>query len=694
MALYDLMFRVMKKQKKIVCIMFLFIIMFTPFFNTNASLWSITQTQISNGKATEDGKISSGYWILTFSIDSLDYTYGGTGTVTFPAGMKATKFNNKPVFTKNNIEISFSPEQGYFIRDITSQKQVTVVPSAYGGQVKTALLGPVDLKPEPTISASKLTSSHYEWASSSWDTHTPFTVSINLNSTSLYSNTIDTMGAKTGDVSIPTNAGNVIIHNLGQLGSAYSPPVASDNIIFSNKYVYTGISDFLSHVSYDQGLTFTQGKQTGFLWDNGGDWIQYSQSNPDLFSFYWYGGARWNSQAGLTLANTPAPFDWYHNDYVFSGCFGWCPIDLVTEEHDSNIASQHKTVAGWSIPEAYSYNTPIKPITPALFPEDKTESNMKYMSVTEFIESKGMTNQAETFLRGTSFDAWILDTENNKIKVPVNGPAYAKSVVQVYIPLELADTWIYEPPKPSNIKIVSSGWYGANTIGTNQPQFYCDVRQEGDETGQGLIIAETTNTKLQILSPQQTVTLAKGQTQRLWFTCVNLGGKTDSIGTILIKSQTLFGGIIMDTKKDALSFTLLKTNEPSMGKVTLSIRDAVTKQPIQGISITCNYGSSGQSKTTTSSNGLATFSIGSASSVTIVFEGGYGVVGTESKRFKPQTTIHQVGGSSLINLELIPEDAVTPFPIEYLIIGIVICVLAICLTIIVIYRMRMMRMVN
>ena len=653
----------MNKIGLILCMLIL-LPTFYGFVPVGASIISIDQVNVEDGSVSSEGKVSNGYWVLTFSVDSNELVSGEKSVITFPTGLKDVLFGGRQLTTKKTIEISLTAKQGLLVRDIV-KKNVLVVPQTYGGQLDEGDVdgSAIELTPRLDISAPALTASYYTWGSSSWNTHTPFGISIKQGGEQIYTGQIDTMGSEKGDFTVRTNVGNIIIHNLGQLASAYSSPEASDNIIFNRDYVYTGTSNFMSRVAYDTGLTFKDGYQIrkptvisalyivpySFA-NNGGEAIKYTTDQSDAYSQYWYGSTRWDSDAVSGLTNTPAPYTSYTSTQVIADGISW---KLTGSKPGWSTGATSQTVTG----------VPVSPISPVIFPSDKTGANMEYKSLIEYIESKGMVNQADSFLSGRYFGEWFIN--NDEINIPITGSAYASSVVQIFIPYELADTWAYAPASPSKIAITGSGW-GSDTstavIGEGvKTNFFCDVEQTGDETGEAIIIASSDNSKFRILSPEMKISLAKGETDRVWFKGENLGDSSSSNGNISFKSQSTFGGTVFDSETDALSYVLLQKIQPMINIFDVLVRDSNTTEPVSGIQLSCFYGEKGQQSTVTPKNGVVTFNVGSALVTNIVFKGGEGILGGKTVKFEPQIITFNVNKPLLvIDLVAIPEVVIPP----------------------------------
>jgi len=450
------------------------------------------QLRLEGGSEANNGKWIGGYWVFTLAIDQIDTM---EGYITIPVNTTIEVDQYTKIQTNKAITLTFKPEKAYYKRNIklADIDDRLVLPKYYGGKLGKILH---DTHINYEASVDSFFSPHKVFAESGWQKYTTWTCKVLVDGNIQGSKTMNTEdGQRT--LTVETNKGNILVKHLGTLEGQYTEPdIDSRLCIFDKNHIY---NDALQFIRYDYGAYMTSDfSKESFALIEG----------SDAFSIYWVGNARWRE------SKLPAPYE--RSDMGF--------IQIVSPEK------------GWKAEDTLGFfiRNPIRPTMKDL---------IDYLNL-------NAENVASTWLN--SYEDWTL--EDNAIIVNLPYGAYSGTpLVTVYVPSELADTWVYHVPL-SNAKIENVEWWTDNEIRTTK-QCIVTLRQYANVTSSSIIKAFT-NQEQAIIEPKEaTVTLASNEVKQLTFTITNLGVESDTEGIITFAIERTFDGVETDRNSD-LSFTL------------------------------------------------------------------------------------------------------------------------------------------
>lgn len=603
------------------------------------TLVSITRVDLQGG-SEQDKKWVQGYWVISFTLDQYE-EYMGYLEVPLSKNTTATTPDGKTVYTNANVQIKLKPEKAYFTRPVRKVHEMVTPTTYYCWWSKLA--------PDPCYStdtkAAPLYADYYVWAGDP-EIHTVWTAEVYVEGSLVGTAEIDTkQGATT--VTIHTNKGDVIIKNLGYLQGRYIP-TWQDVIAFSRKYVYR-YSPTYQYIPYDLGAIMQEHGSTGKLWI-------ITEGSTQAYSLYWYGPTRWHNVPTLEVQNTPA---------------GWTPDDLISYY----IPIDTTKYGGW-LNKDDSWNNIREPVTPVVFPEDEDEHHRPYMSLIEYIEYKGSQNIAETLFPNA--ESWTLDTQNMQVIVNIPWNAYYIPMGAAYVPSELADTWVYYPPK-SNVKITAVGWDTGESVRqiSGTARCWVDIVQQADVESSAKITAQASTPKALVSPAETTVTLKPGESRRLYFDVQNLGVDVDTDGYVTFVAYETWTNT--ETSRNSnLQFKLLKYSEEKT-ILDILVIDKEKQSPVGGITVFVYY--EGQTKSGISStSGTCTFDLGT-------FRGVVTLTTTATDLYKSATITRMVSGRTSITIEL-EKQTPPPPPIPDWLIYVAITVIIAVAIIVVAYLLR------
>jgi len=576
-----------EKTKRLVAIGFAIVIL-SGVYSTKSGWWpfmsiiSLDDIEIDPaGGYVSDGKLRGAYWVIVFAVDSVEQL---TGTVTLPAGTEA-EFDGDTIYTGKEVVVQFDPQKAYFTRSMQSST-VQVVPETHATTV--GLFATV--WPDEDVSRPPLYAEYWSWSEDKWNAHSVFGVTVSSDGTEIGSRVFDTEGVAQ-DLDIDTNDGSIKVRYLGGLTGGWSAPTLDDLVLISENYIYDASA--VPVMTYDEGAIYDDwkaGPRTK---------VQRASGHNDPFSTYWYGDYRWT--------DTPA--------VVEETGIGFASLTPAGVREDAgnpsvlflNIAS---SLPGWTAPGSGRRN----PVSPTLFP-DVTVSGM---SVTQYVESRGLDNMGrrgaidDRVFRGYGEDSWMFDYAKSEMQVTLPYTAYQVPVVQVLIPVEMADTWVYQPAS-ADVEIIDGGWMGESEITTSRV-CWVQVKQQSSIRSTAKLSVSSTSPLAQASPNFESLTMDPGETRTVYFTVTNKGVSTDVAGVLTFDAVDSWSG--STTSTFTLGYTLLKHEEAPSGDqevddtmVTVYVYDFEFDEPVG------NYEISGESTTRhlggrTDDAGAVTFNFG------------------------------------------------------------------------------------
>jgi len=604
------------------------------------TLVSISKVELQGGRE-QDKKWVGGYWVISFTLDQYE-EYKGYLEIPLKENTTATTLDGKKVYTKENVLIRIRPEKAYFTRPIRKVSTL-VVPKAYHCWSNKLLYDyQYDLS---RPSSDAVMSNHYEWAGDA-EVHTVWTAEIYVEGTLAGTAKIDTkQGATT--VTVKTAKGEVYVKNLGYLQSRYLP-TWQDIIAFSRKYVYRH-ADAWQYIPYDLGARYWNSPHT--------DRIHYIiEGSTEAYSVYWFGYCRWKNVEDPQVINTPSV--WFWN--------GWWDEMINADNY-----------GGWINQDEFWVERRA-PVTPVIFPEDEDAYHKPYMCLIEYLEHKGCINIAETMFPNA--ESWELDTTNMQVVVNLPWSAYYIPMGVVYVPTELADTWVYYPPK-ADVKITAVGWDTGEAMRQISGTAICwiDIVQRAEVESSAKIVAQPSTPKALVSPAETTVTLKPGETRRLYFDVQNLGVDTDTEGYVTFIAYETWTNT-ETSRNNNLKFKLLKAAEETTILDVLVI-DKEKQTPVGGITVFAYY--EGQTKSgITSTSGLVNFNLGT-------YRGVVTLTTTATETYKSATVTRMVSGRTSVTIELEKQTPPPPIPdwLIYVAIAVIVAI-AITVTVLILRRRR------
>lgn len=624
-----------------------------------SSVFSISEIVLdpTNGIVGVDSRLEGAYWVVNMVVDQAEAIYGN---VTIPVGTTGT-FEGQEITTNKRVEFKIKPNKAYFIRSIRHDP-IMVTPETY----KTILYYPIKtIDYREDVSVSGLTADVYIWDDAVWKTISVFSVEVYVDNELLDSKTMNTNVGREPFI-IDTVEGEISITSLGSLAGSWSEPhVESDIMIFNEDYIY----------DYDLAERYT-------IYDNGGllrNWkageinkVQVLESHLSPFSVYWYGEMRWAD----ILDHIP---DVRRTPVATQLRSGGLYLNVVPESE----------YGGWTKEEVWNAEK-MSPVEPVIFPNQKTTymNNMKEYgySLTEYIEGRGIKNigrkgsDVDEIFKG--YDSWKIVGETIFVYAPFT--AYQLPIIQILVPVELADTWVYQP-QISNVRIVDIGWEGGGVVNeiSGSKMFWVDVRQDSGIESTARLIVETSNSKAKVDPSYNEITLKPDETTRLYFTVTNLGTDVTIPVAITVKVKETWTGTITDVNTE-LSCTLMPTTMEEVTSLDVYVFDDDTRERIKGIQVYVE--SDVQKSWFTDSGGRASFDLGN-------YIGYVDILIGESVDYKLEMKTTKVsGGNNEVSMYLTPqvpdEDPEEPEVIDW---NIIIAIVAIVALLIMLFIYIMIR---
>ncbi|RLI43648.1 hypothetical protein DRO59_00155 [Candidatus Bathyarchaeota archaeon] len=605
------------ESKKLIISLVLLLLVIVVFFQISPppplTLVSISKVELQGGEE-HDKKWVNGYWVIHFTLDQYE-EYKGYLEIPLPANTTDTTADGKKVYTNENVLIKIRPEKAYFTRPIKKVHEL-ITPITYRCGWNKILPAPYyDLSYE----TDAVYADCYVWAGDP-EIHTVWTAEIYVEGALVGTAKIDTKKGATA-VTVSTDKGEVIVKNLGYLQSRYIP-TWQDVIAFSRKYVYRH-AEAWKYIPYDNGAIMESHGTTGKLYI-------IKSGTSEAYSIYWYGITRWtHKNEDPEVWDTPA---------------GWEPDDIFTYY----VPVDPTIYGGWKGDDTF-WDIRRKPAAPVIFPEDEDQYHMNYMCLIEYLEHKGCKNIAETMFPNA--ESWTLDTENMEVKVDLPWNAYYIPEGVLYVPTELADTWVYYPPK-SNVKITAVGWDTGEPVRqiSGTARCWIDIIQQADRESSAKITAQASTPKAKVSPAEITVTLKPGDTKRLYFDVENLGVDADTEGYVTFTAYETWTNT--ETSRNSnLRFKLLKYSEETTVLDVLVV-DKETQSPVVGITVFVSY--EGETKQgVTSTSGTCTFNLET-------YRGVVTISTSATPTYKSATFTRMVSGRTSITIQLEKQAAPTP----------------------------------
>ena len=593
----------------VICVLISSVIAVVYIGGFKLTMVSISKVELQGG-SEEGKKWVKGYWVITFTLDQYE-EYKGYLEIPLEENTTAVTADGKEVYTNENVLIKIKPKRAYFTRPIQRIHTLVTQPAYKCGWHK--------LWPDPWydtgVKADSVFSDHYEWAGDP-EIHTVWTAEVYVEGVLVGTAEIDTkQGATT--VTVGTNKGAVLVKNLGYLQGRYIP-TWQDVIAFSRKYVYR-YSDAYRFIPYDNGAIMQDHGTTGKLWI-------IKPGTSGAYSTYWYGITRWKDAPDLQVEGTPA---------------GWEPDGLTVNYLPINA----ENYGGW-LNKDETWHYVREPVNPVIFPEDEDDYHRPYMNLIEYLEHKGCGNVAEQLFPNA--DSWTLDTENMQVVVDLPWGAYYIPEGVLYVPTELADTWVYYPPV-SDVKITAVGWETGESVReiSGTARCWVDIVQKADVESSAKITAVASTPKAIVSPAEKTVTLEPDGTMRLYFDVQNLGVSGDTEGYVTFTVYETWANTVTSTNSN-LKFKLLKPSEEATILDVLVIGKE-SQSAVGGITVYVYY--EGQTKSgITSISGTCPFDLGT-------FRGTTTITTLATDVYKASTITKFVSGRSSVTVELIRQGA-------------------------------------
>jgi len=205
--------------------------------------------------------------------------------------------------------------------------------------------------------------------------------------------------------------------------------------------------------------------------------------------------------------------------------------------------------------------------------------------------------------------SWSLDTANRRVVVNLPWNAYTIPYGVIYVPTELADTWVYYPPK-ANVKITSVAWETGESIRqiSETAVALVNVIQKASVKSSFRITASASVPTAMVSPAEQTFTLEPNATMTVRFNVQNLGVQTDTDGYITFVIYETWTGTETDRNSN-LRFKLLAASTTTTILDVLCV-DKETGLAVSGIIVYVSYGSGESKNGITGANGMATFDLG------------------------------------------------------------------------------------
>ena len=616
-------------------------------FPFRGSTFSLSQIIIDPEGNIEGNKVKGTYWILNTVVDKADKY---VGIIDDLENGTSRNYKGETAYSARDLVIKITPKQAYFMRAIQRQ-QIEITSKAYQTQ-RNSVSGAISAN-KGADDASSLVQEAWTYSEDFWHHKSVFTVEVWLNNEKI-GNTI-TLNTGMGDdlFVIDTDYGAITISNLGALSSGLSDPDAP-YMFFTDDYVYRE-DQVWEHLSYDKGLiqkdwrTSVEGK------------VQVLEGQGDPYSLYWYGWMRWTENNNVEgydadLKRTPVG--------VKKPKIGEYVLFLLSDS----------AYGGWMT--STSGNNKRTPVKPVFFPSQKNQlptSKRSFYCVSEWIEAvqhienKGKSGKNSAF---NPYKDWVLASDYVRVNVPFT--AYQKQMLQIKVPVEMVDTWVYRP-QIADLRVEDVGWMDtdSNNIDIHSElskSFWVKVKQYADVTATGRVKVSSSQEKASVEPAYEDIMLASGETTVVDFTVTNLGVDGDTDGRITVECIELEMGQNTGPINNDLTFTLKKQGGTGDTVLDVYVSSDETEERIEGVEVRLNAGGE-ITEYWTNDFGYASFNLGTY----------IGKVDIKAKKEGYEDYYHTknvASGTNEITIKLVTEGGEPELPWEMiLIVVVVICVM-------------------
>jgi hypothetical protein len=534
---------------------------FLSFTPAPQTLVNISQVYVDPQGQNVGGQWKGSFWNLNVQVTADDQASGvilpkdQSSSINYQGTVKALKTGAK-------VELRIQPNQPYIVRNIV-EKTAQVTSDAFETIANKG--APFGYSENTNVKAGALWMNYYDWAEPSFRIYTPFTVTILKDGVQVGQATFNNQGSN-GVQTIDTGEGTVRIENLGILSGNYMTPSVPAQIAilkgYPNIYDWTQIQNLVRN---DLPANYNPVSQVvgGSIQTN--PWLVQLAAGSNAYSTYWYGQPyRWKSD------NSPAAFQ------------------SVGSVIGTNIG-------GWSSSDTSSsyLRDPVAPVVglqdKGTLPADKRS----YMSVTEYIENKGVSNLAATLF--SQFQKATIQTDsstgNKQLRLDVPWGAYGTSSVNIRVPTELADTFV-DQPSIGNVQPTAHWQTTGNKYAstTGHLALLVDLAQSGTVTSTTTVKVTCGSSNVGVFPTQQVMTVPVGTPTQVSFDISNLGvlnQETNVALTVTCIDQYTGSTTGTDTAYMTLESTL--SHENTLLKI--HVVSEADQTPITGLPINVVFGS-------------------------------------------------------------------------------------------------------
>ena len=491
----------------------------------NLSLISVSQVSIQpGGSADSTGRWTGTYWIVTGTVDAsessvfyqLDPSASGTS-------------GNQVINPKSTIQITLTPMQPYYQRQLTYHtievvSEVHPAEYSYMGGYSDPDTGAYypgysTWTEQQFNIVPQLDLGYYTFATSTWEQHTPFQVTVTKlkadGSTDFTTTqTIDTFGGVNNVViQNPNDASQqLVISGLGQIGTGYSQPTFGNNMILldATHNVIDKDNNLMNIIGYDR--------------------------SDSAYSEHFYGGSQWRWDDGTPKPPTPDQY--------------WSIFDLGPNYNAP------KNYPGWGVQyndyssygiQYWTYDYSVN--------QASISDMMNYISSLNYVVNTDLN--AQTWGQGVSINNNVL-----RINLPYGS---VSSLITMKIPTEMADSYVYKP-NYGTFAISDASWSSGSTLNYNTAA-QLNVKVSCSYPGTFNLQASSSTSDLSITPAAISDTMTSGEVQTYSFNVKNTGVQSAETGLVSFALKDSSGAV--DDSK-TLSFTL----NPIYYTVTIIVKDA------------------------------------------------------------------------------------------------------------------------
>lgn len=582
---------------------------FTPF--GPFTLLSVSQAYIDpQGGYFEGDKFKGAYWLILVSVDQanegiaglkLKSDSQGNTYIETSSGTTAvqTTVGDKKLVVQSEILINLDPQQPYYVRSLQAIPYM-VYPNTYGtgmGLYGASVWRTTDMVPRLDVTT-------WQWKDQ-WAKYTPFSVSLSKNGTVI--KTIDNFDTEGSQQTITIEG--VTISHLGYFEGKETIDTSKIIMLAPDK-ILTYSDETINDIKYD-------------AWE-------YSFSN------YWFGGGkiyteprhaspikRWQDVS----PPSPAHYYQYIQNYVV---------------YDSDFPGTYRADSG--------VNRFALPLAADVFKNNPDASkadkyNPEGFSVWNYLTQKRGKNPVSLDFWNQGVNVSTTGDSKVRVKVPFNAVSYGAPVVQIRIPVELADTIVWRPAV-ANVKIVDFKWYtgGTNVDIGGEAQAILTVKQTSTVRSSADITLKLEPSNLPgTITPSLTgVALDPNEEKTIYIKLSNLGTSADVTGKLIaVITEKLTGS---ETARGELTFKFLKTSTME-NVLTVKTIDKSRKIAVSGITVAIQYGT--ESDSAISQSGSASWSLGA-------YQGGVTITTAATAEYQAAETSYAMhSGLNEVTLELL-----------------------------------------